>query len=108
MKFPQVGLVLFHQGGKAAERLVVMKKAKKKVAKTVDMTVKDFQTAIGLDKDPVGYVATAAILRMLVRKGVAKEVARLHLGNGVGRKTVVYQLPLQLTIKTKATAVEAA
>lgn len=86
-----------------------MKKAKKNVSKTVDMTIKDFQTAIGLDKDPVGYVATAAILRMLVRKGVAVEAARLHLGGDKsGRKTVVYRLPMQLTIKTKTTAVEAA
>jgi len=83
-----------------------MKKVAKKVApKTVDMTVKDFQTAIGLDSDPVGYVAAAAVLRMLVRKGVAKEVARLHLGGEkLGRKTVVYRLPVELTIKTKIAA----
>lgn len=82
-----------------------VKKVKKAVSKTVDMTVKDFQTAIGLDKDPVGYVAAAAMLRMLVRKGVAKEVARLHLGNErLGRKTVVYQLPVELTLKTKVAA----
>lgn len=82
-----------------------MKKAKKVVSKTVDMTVKDFQTAIGLDSDPVGYVAAAAVLRMLVRKGVAKEVARLHLGNErLGRKTVVYRLPVELTLKTKIAA----
>lgn len=83
-----------------------MKKVAKKVAsKTVDMTVKDFQTAIGLDSDPVGYVAAAAVLRMLVRKGVAKEVARLHLGGEkLGRKTVVYRLPVELTLKTKIAA----
>lgn len=83
-----------------------MKTAKKKVvvSKTVDMTVKDFQKAVGLDKDPVGYVAAAAVLRMLVKRGIAKEVARLHLGNDrVGRKTLVYRLPVRLTLKTVKT-----
>lgn len=83
-----------------------MKTAKKKVvvSKTVDMTVKDFQKAVGLDKDPVGYVAAAAVLRMLVKRGIAKEVARLHLGNErVGRKTLVYRLPVRLTLKTVKT-----
>jgi hypothetical protein len=79
-----------------------MKKVKKVSSKTVDMTVKDFQKSIGLDKDPVGYIAAAAVLRAFVRKGIVKEVARLHLGNErMGRKTVVYQLPVELTIKTK-------
>lgn len=78
-------------------------KVKKKavVSKTVDMTVKDFCKSIGLHRDPVGYVAAAAVLRMLVKKGVAKEVARLHLGNErVGRKSLVYRLPVRLTLKT--------
>jgi hypothetical protein len=78
-----------------------MKKVKS--VKTVDMTVKDFQRSIGLDTDPIGYVAAAAVLRALVRKGVAKEVARLHLGNErLGRKTLVYQLPVELTISDAA------
>lgn len=83
-----------------------LKTAKKKVvvSKTVDMTVKDFQKAVGLDKDPVGYVAAAAVLRMLVKRGIAKEVARLHLGNErVGRKTLIYRLPVRLTLKTVKT-----
>jgi hypothetical protein len=70
--------------------------------KAVDLTVKDFQKSIGLDKDPAGYVAAAAMLRMLVRKGVATEVARLHLGDEkVGRKSLVYRLPVQFTLKAK-------
>ena len=70
-------------------------------SKTVDMTVKDFQTAIGLDKDPVGYVAAAAVLRMLVRKGVAKEVARLHLGNDrIGRKSMLVTTLMLMGVAT--------
>lgn len=80
-----------------------MKKAKKKAAKTVDMTIRDFQTAIGLDKDPVGYVATAAVLRALVQKGIVVEAARIHLGGEkAGRKTVVYRVPVNLVLKTAA------
>ena len=84
-------------------------KKKKVKAKAIDLTVKDFQKSIGLDKDPVGYVAAAAMLRMLVRKGVATEVARLHLGDErVGRKTLVYRLPVQFTLKAKTTGADAA
>lgn len=68
------------------------------------MTVKDFCKNIGLHRDPVGYVAAAAVLRMLVKKGVAKEVARLHLGGErLGRKSLVYRLPVRLTLKTVKT-----
>lgn len=77
--------------------------------KKIDLTVKDFQKSIGLDKDPAGYAAAAAMLRMLVRKGVAEEVARLHLGDErIGRKSVVYRLPVQFTLKAKTTGSDAA
>lgn len=85
-----------------------LKNVKKKkvvvVSKTVDMTVKDFCKSIGLHRDPVGYVAAAAVLRMLVKKGIAKEVARLHLGDDrLGRKTLIYRLPVRLTLNTVKT-----
>jgi predicted PhzF superfamily epimerase YddE/YHI9 len=99
--------VLFLPSGDAAERKVGLKTKLKKAAvaaKAVDLTVKDFQRAVGLEKDPAGYVAAAAMLRMLVRKGVAKEVARLHLGSDrMGRKSLVYRMPVNFTLSAKNT-----
>lgn len=80
-----------------------VKVKKKPVAKkTVDLTVKDFQTSMGLGKEMKGYIAATVMLGMLVKKGIAKEVARLHIGSDrVGRKSVIYRIPVEFTLKAK-------
>lgn len=76
-------------------------KTKTKAAKAVDLTARDFQQTMGLGKDASGYIAATKMLRMLVARGVAKEVARLHVGaDKLGRKSVIYRLPLEFTLKT--------
>lgn len=78
-----------------------MKTKKKNAAvKAVDLTAKDFQQTMGLGKDAAGYIAATKMLRMLVARGVAKEVARLHVGaEKLGRKSVIYRLPVEFTLK---------
>lgn len=77
------------------------KKMKKNAAvKAVYITARDFQQTMGLGKDASGYIAATKLLRMLVTRGVAKEVDRLHIGAGLGRKSVIYRLPVEFTLKT--------
>lgn len=81
-------------------KVKVVKKIR--VVKSVDMTVKDFQRSMGLGKDTAGYIAALGMLRMLCEKGIAKEVARLHMGGErLGRKSVVYRVPTRFTLKAR-------
>ena len=84
-----------------------MKIAKKKAArssKTVDLTVKDFQVTMGLGSETKGYIAATVMLGMLVKRGIAKEVARLHVGvEKLGRKSVIYRIPVEFTLKATGT-----
>jgi hypothetical protein len=87
-------------------------KTKKKAAgavKTVDLTVKEFQRVMGLGSEVKSYIAATVMLKMLVDRGVAEEVARLHTGAGrLGRKSVIYRMPVEFTLKAKPRASEAA
>lgn len=81
------------------------KKKAARAAKTVDLTVKDFQRVMGLGSETKSYIAATVMIKMLVDRGVAKEVARLHTGGEtLGRKSVVYRLPVQFTLKTARTS----
>jgi hypothetical protein len=87
----------------------MMKTKVKKSVGVVDLTVKDFQRTMGLGPDTAGYIAATCMLKMLVNRGIAKEVARLHTGGErLGRKSVVYRIPVQFTLKTKTAGTEAA
>ena len=77
-------------------------KTKAKKEKVVDLTVKDFQRTMGLGNETASYIAATVMLKMLVNRGIAKEVARLHTGGErLGRKSVVYRIPVQFTLRTK-------
>ena len=76
-----------------------MKTKAKKAAKAVDMTVRDFQASMGLGKDMAGYIAATQMVKMLVERGIAQEVARLHVGaEKLGRKSVIYRIPTRFTL----------
>lgn len=80
-----------------------------KTSKAVDMTVKDFQKSMGLGKDMAGYIAATQMVKMLVDKGIATEVARLHVGAGrLGRKSVIYRIPVKFTLSAKLVGSDAA
>lgn len=79
-----------------------LKKKAVRAAKTVDLTVKDFQATMGLGSETKGYIAATVMLGMLVKRGIAKEVARLHVGSEkLGRKSVIYRIPVKFTLKAK-------
>lgn len=107
--------IVFINAVETAERMVRVKtkvKVKKKAvvsAKVVDMTVRDFQKSMGLGKDMAGYIAATQMVKMLVDKGIVKEVARLHVGTGkLGRKSVIYRVPVRFTLSAKLVGSEAA
>ena len=81
-------------------------KTKKKTAgavKTVDLTVREFQRRMGLGAEVKGYIAATVMMKMLVERGIAEEVARLHTGGErLGRKSVIYRLPVEFTLKAAA------
>lgn len=86
-------------------RLVLKTKTKKaaRAVKTVDLTVKEFQRVMGLGNETKSYIAATVMIKMLVDRGVAEEVARLHTGGErLGRKSVIYRLPVKFTLKTRS------
>lgn len=87
----------------------VKKKKAARAVKTVDLTVKDFQRRLGLGSETSGYIAATVMLKMLCNRGIASEVARLHMGSEkVGRPSVIYRLPVEFTLKAKGQGTDAA
>ena len=58
------------------------------------MTVREFAKSVGLTTSGADYIASTVMLKVLVNKGVAKEVDRINTSaSGRGRKSVVYEIP---------------
>ena len=60
------------------------------------LTVRDFAKSVGLATSGGDYIACTVMLKMLCAKGVAKEVDRINTSSR-GRKSVVYELPEQVS-----------
>lgn len=62
------------------------------------MTVREFAKSVGLTTSGGDYIACTVMLKMLCAKGVAKEVNRVSTSaSGRGRKSVVYEIPEQVS-----------
>lgn len=62
------------------------------------LTVREFAKSVGLTTSGGDYIACTVMLKMLCDKGVAKEVDRISTSSsGRGRKSVVYEVPDQVT-----------
>ena len=62
------------------------------------MTVRDFARSVGLTTSGADYIACTVMLKVLCSKGVAKEVDRINTSSsGRGRKSVVYEIPEQVS-----------
>lgn len=62
------------------------------------MTVREFAKSVGLTSSGGDYIACTVMLKMLCAKGVAKEVDRISTSaSGRGRKSVVYEIPEQVS-----------
>jgi hypothetical protein len=67
--------------------------------KKVNMTVRQFARSLGLKKTGIDYIGTTVLLKVLVKKGIAKKVDLVHTGKKVGRKSVVYSIPSSFKIE---------
>lgn len=73
------------------------------------MTVREFAKSVGLATSGADYIACTVMLKMLCTKGVAKEVDRINTSaSGRGRKSVVYEIPEQVSFGLDTTAAFAA
>jgi len=71
---------------------------KKKGSTMAKMTVREFAKSVGLTTSGGDYIACTVMLKMLCAKGVAKEVDRVSTSaSGRGRKSVVYEIPEQVS-----------
>lgn len=73
------------------------------------MTVREFAKSVGLTTSGADYIACTVMLKVLCSKGVAKEVDRINTSaSGRGRKSVVYEIPEQVSFGLDTTAAFAA
>jgi hypothetical protein len=82
---------------------------KKKGLFMAKMTVREFAKSVGLTTSGADYIACTVMLKVLCSKGVAKEVDRINTSaSGRGRKSVVYEIPEQVSFGLDTTAAFAA
>jgi len=69
------------------------------------LTVREFAKSVGLTTSGGDYIACTVMLKMLASKGVVKEVDRINTSSsGRGRKSVVYEIPEQVSFNLDLTA----
>lgn len=83
----------------AATEVVAAKKATKKVAKK-EMTARQFAASLGLKRTGLDYLGTTVLLKVLVRRGIAKKVGKVNTKKR-GRKSVVYSIPTSFVLTSK-------
>ncbi len=72
------------------------------------LTVRDFAKSVGLTSSGGDYIACTVMLKMLAAKGVVKEVDRINTSaSGRGRKSVVYEIPEQVSFNLDLVAAAA-
>jgi hypothetical protein len=81
-------------------KTVAAKKATKKVAKK-EMTARQFAASLGLKRTGLDYLGTTVLLKVLVRRGIAQKVGKVHTKAKRGRKSVIYSIPTQFVLTSK-------
>lgn len=65
------------------------------------MTVRQFARSLGLKRTGADYIGTTVLLKVLVKQGVVRKVGAKDTGKR-GRKSVLYSIPTNLRLNSKA------
>ena len=65
------------------------------------MTVRQFARSLGLKRTGADYIGTTVLLKVLVKQGVVRKVGAKDTGKR-GRKSVLYSIPTNLRLTSKA------
>jgi len=67
---------------------------------TVKMTVREFASSLGLKRTGLDYLASTVLMKLLVRKKIARKVGKVALTK-MGRPSDLFEVPVEFTLKNR-------